>query len=391
MQNSDIKDHVPHECESFSLPSLAPVLPISGRYAGRITSPIHGCFEMDLRIDVDPLHENSIVCHCISWDLTQLFEDVIANRSCRWRVDRGSWILQSPDVKTNELGVEIQGAAIKWNTAHSETQVWIRIPRNEPRLSLAQVTLDDGATVSTYQCEWQSHYFRDVALQIDVCAPVNLEPVLPRYDTPQRTLTIESVYADAGINVTINTQQKLIEDEARAWTPGELHQTMEDHFSELSGSPQWKLWGLIAGRFQKPNVAGIMFNRAELGSNLPERRGFAVFREHDSFDGLKPDEPGMQQTEASRKYLHTFIHEIGHAFNLQHSWEKDRPNALSWMNTAANYDERNGQGSFWCEFDFRFDYEELVHLRHGSHSSVVFGGDVLGRGNENDPLQKTKR
>ena len=373
-QNSDIGNLAPYQGESFSLPPPALVLPISGRYAGRITSSNCGCFEIDLRIDVDQLRQNSIVCHCISWDLTQLFEDVIANRACRWRVERGSWILKSPDVKTNELGVEIQGTAIEWNNTDSETQIWIRIPRNEPRLLLALVTLDDGLTVSTYQCKWQSYYFRDVALQIDVCKSVNFEPVLPKYETPQGTLTIESVYADAGINVTINTQKNLIKDEARAWTPAELHQAMEDHFTELSGSPQWKLWGLIAGRFQKPNVAGIMFNRAELGSSLPERRGFAVFREHASFEGLKPDELEMLRIEASRKYLYTFIHEIGHAFNLRHSWEKDRHDALSWMNTDANYDKRNGQGSFWREFVFQFDYDEHVHLRHGKRALVIFGG-----------------
>jgi hypothetical protein len=327
---------------------------------------------MDLRIDIVRLRERSPICNCISWDLSQRFEEDIAGRICRWQVDRGSWILQAPEA--SEDGQQIHGTAVEWSTK-TKIQVRISIRSNEQDDTYAEVILDDGTAVSRYQCRRTSYFFRDVVLQIDTCESVNFEPVLPEYYTAQGVLTLESVFADAGIRLSVSRGTTLVTDRIRGWTPDRLHQAMEKHFSDLSDSPQWKLWGLVAGCFHKSDVSGVMFNRAEFGSRLPERRGFAVFRQHPSFAGLRVDEAGWQKSEAARKYLHTFVHEIGHAFNLQHPWGQQRPDALSWMNTEGRYDKRNGQGSFWRGFDFQFDREELVHLRHGRRLAVIFGGD----------------
>ena len=45
------------------------------------------------------------------------------------------------------------------------------------------------------------------------------------------------------------------------------------------------------------------------------------------------------------------------------------------MNYDWRYDSTNGPDSFWSHFEFRFDDEELVHLRHGNRSAVIMGGD----------------
>jgi hypothetical protein len=76
-----------------------------------------------------------------------------------------------------------------------------------------------------------------------------------------------------------------------------------------------------------------------------------------------------------RRFLYTYIHEIGHAFNLAHSWEKGRPDILSWMNYDWKYDYYGGSGSFWASFRFSFDDRELIHLRHGDRAAVIPGGD----------------
>jgi hypothetical protein len=74
------------------------------------------------------------------------------------------------------------------------------------------------------------------------------------------------------------------------------------------------------------------------------------------------------------------VHEAGHAFNFLHSWDKARPDSLSWMNYDWRYDQRNGQDSFWKRFAFRFYDDELIHLRHGNRASVVMGGDPSSSG-----------
>ena len=74
------------------------------------------------------------------------------------------------------------------------------------------------------------------------------------------------------------------------------------------------------------------------------------------------------------------MHEAGHAFNFLHSWDKGRPDALSWMNYDWRYDNLNGEDSFWKRFAFRFDDDELIHLRHGDRASVIMGGDPWSSG-----------
>ena len=97
---------------------------------------------------------------------------------------------------------------------HPATTVRIVIPWSfGSSIGPAQVRFTAAGGASTdYTCRYKSRNFRDVAMEIDVCASVNMAPLLPSYDThwhntrpadtPQRMLTIESSYEEAGIGVT---------------------------------------------------------------------------------------------------------------------------------------------------------------------------------------------
>jgi hypothetical protein len=74
------------------------------------------------------------------------------------------------------------------------------------------------------------------------------------------------------------------------------------------------------------------------------------------------------------------VHEAGHAFNLLHSWDKGRDSSLSWMNYDWKYDQLHGADQFWAGFRFRFDDEELLHIRHGDRAGVIMGGDPWASG-----------
>ena len=113
---------------------------------------------------------------------------------------------------------------------------------------------------------------------------------------------------------------------------------------------------------------------------VPERQGCAVFRNHSWFDDLVSNPVNQDQAAAMRKLLYTYVHEIGHAFNMLHSWDKGRPDSLSWMNYDWRYDNRNGRDSFWANFFMRFDDEELIHMRHGDRAAVIMGGDPWASG-----------
>src|SRR5690606_22784138 len=83
------------------------------------------------------------------------------------------------------------------------------------------------------------------------------------------------------------------------------------------------------------------------------------------------------------------VHELGHCFNLFHSFHKtymnppqpNRPDSLSWMNYPYNYTGGSGgEAAFWSAFPFQFDALELAHLRHGFRNNVIMGGANFGIG-----------
>lgn len=368
--------------------------PVSGRYEGEMTEPRAGKYVLDLRMDIDPRYPNSPVMDRISGDLYKLYQFAWFSRRFVWRVFRESWIVDEPSVKWSRCQVEIAGKVRFWKGVHPSTNVYIRIPwRTFSPAGPAEVTFTEaGGSTSSYSCARKSDCFRDLTLEVDVCQSVNAAPILPSYDThahstrptdlPQRVLTIEEAYREAGIRVTIRPDRTIVDDSAaehNTWSDEELHDSMEDHFSQWSGGwPKWQMWGLLAGAHDISGLAGIMFDYGTAyggPGEPPERQGFAVFRDHSWFNDLPAGAPADQaEAWALRQFLYTFVHEAGHAFNLVHSWNKGRSEALAWMNYPQYVTD------FWDNFRFRFDDEELIHIRHGDRASVIMGGDPWASG-----------
>lgn len=365
---------------------------------GRSTA---GLRVLDLRVDIDVRYANSPVMNRISGDFYAQYRFNLPGRGgFSWRVYRESWIIDAPTVNWSFCEVEITGTARFWHGTHPPTTVVVRIPwANFSPVGPAQVTFTQtGTTNQTYSCTRRSDAFRDVNLEVDVVQSVNAGQIVPTYasdshptrptDLPQRTLTIEESFREAGVRLTIRPARSILIDIApgfTSWSPAELHDAMETHFSQIGGTwPRWELWGLLAGQFDNAGVGGIMFDAAAAfggAGEAPERQGFAVFRNHPWFSNLPAGAPNnTAEADALRKYLYTWVHEAGHAFNFLHSWNKNRPDSLSWMNYDWRYDNRNGANSFWSNFYLRFDDEELIHIRHGDRASVVMGGDPWGSG-----------
>jgi hypothetical protein len=373
--------------------------PVSGRYeGGRAGIPSILGSVLDLRVDVDPRYANSPVLNRVSGDVFT------------WRVGGGrivgpfrtfteSWIVDAPAIRWYRCRVEISGAVRYWRGSHPATTVNILIPFSSFSTGPATVTFTTpGGGTSIFSCTHRSNAFREVTLETDYCASVQAVPQLPSYDTtwhntrppgtPQRVLTVAEAYREAGVALTTAPAHTIIDDSApgfASWSVAELHDSMEVAFSQFPASwPRWNLWGLLAGTFDDPLTGGIMFDAGAIyggSGEPPERQGFAVFRNHSWFTNLRDGVPTTQaEAAAMRHFLYTWVHEAGHAFNFLHSWNKSRPDALSWMNYDWRYDNRNGVDSFWSNFRFRFDDEELLHMRHGDRVSVIMGGDPWASG-----------
>ncbi len=375
--------------------------PASGLYEGKMTGPTAGRYALDLRIDIDPRYRCSPVLNRVSGDIYQIFSfGLPGRRRIEWRVYRESWIVDAPRVRSSRGSVRISGRVRYWTGTHPQTDIRIVLPRRAFRgAGPAQVVfIVRGGQNEIYKCRRKSDSFRSVMLEVDVCKSTNHEPVLPSYDThwhssrpadtPRRVLNIEETYREAGIRLGVAPRRSIIDDSAPAfdrWSVAELHDAMETYFSQITaGWPKWHLWGLLAGRFDSSGVAGIMFDAAARyggAGQPPDRQGFAVFRQHSWFTDLRDGVPANEaQAAAMRKFLYTWVHEAGHAFNYLHSWDKGRPDSLSWMNYDWKYDARNGANSFWSNFEFSFDDQELLHLRHGNRNAVIMGGDPWASG-----------
>jgi len=394
--------NVPVDNPSVGNPSPANVeFMVSGRYEGEMSAPTAGLDLLDLRIDVDRRYANSPIMNRVSGDFYQLNKITVpGSPPLVSRVYRESWIVSSPAVTKLADQVTITGSVEFWKGIHPPTTLQIVI--KNPEAGVAQIAdvsfISSGGQPALYNCLRKSDAFRELDLEIDVCASVNNAPVLPEIlttDHPvrpggamQRVLNIEEGYREAGVLISIPPTHDVIDDsdpQFDAWSAAELHDVMETNFSRIGGVwPQWSMWGVLAGSYNEPAVGGIMFDAAAAfggAGSAPERQGFAIFRNHFWFESLKTRPPSNKtEAAAARQFLYTWMHEAGHAFNFLHSWNKNRPDALSWMNYPSRYDNLHGADSFWSNFNFRFDDEELIHLRHGDRASVIMGGDPWASG-----------
>jgi hypothetical protein len=119
----------------------------------------------------------------------------------------------------------------------------------------------------------------------------------------------------------------------------------------------------------------------DIGPN--HRQGTAIF--NDSFIADLPTGDPNPDAWVRRSIFWTAGHEMGHAFNLAHSWQKsltfgglgpwiplaDEPDALSFMNYHFNFP--GGSDAFFSEFAYAFSDQELLFLRHAPARFVQQG------------------
>ena len=196
---------------------------------------------------------------------------------------------------------------------------------------------------------------------------------------PGSTLTLESAYARLGIQVTKTGGDSVIGvPPGTAWSDLEMHDAMQAHWSRWADAPQWAIWVLFARLHdQGTGLGGIMFD--DIGT--AQRQGTSIFS--DSFISRPPSGEANPGPWVERMKFWTAMHEIGHAFNLAHSWQKslgtawvplaDEPAALSYMNYPYNYP--SGLDAFFAAFDYGFSPDELLFLRHAPERYVKMGAE----------------
>ncbi|MEV1004829.1 hypothetical protein [Nonomuraea sp. NPDC050202] len=315
------------------------------------------------------------------------------------------------------------------------------LPTEEPLISVAVDALapggvatftrsgQDGTYPDVFTCSYVSRFLRTVDWEVDYVAGTRPPVQYATTTNPRppglakKIITVQSAYADVGIEVrasgivneiSIEEADTNLEPKAESepdtepelmWSNAELHAAMVKHFSGHQDRRQWKLWHFITTRHaDKDGTRGIMFDF----EGDYQRQGVATF-----YTDLV--EQGFAGTH---KELRTYVHEIGHALNLLHSFDKatavpPQPlgprngfGDLSWMNYPHYYldpdgtedwdprdpekregwDPEESEEAFWNVFPYRFSDNERRHLRHGFYLNVVMGGSKSKAGAADRPF-----
>ncbi len=352
-----------------------PIRPIYRTISGRYRSCPRN-WELELRIDVD----GSRSMRRISGDYYRI--------SGSTKTYYGSFVVNTPSISYSSSVVRITGiASTTWTTTYNKLQV--TVARHNiympPAAAHAQWMTRTNRRGSAYTCIYESRYFRSVRYEQDYVRGVT---PFTSYDTGllpsggrRRTLTVQRAFAEAGIEMqsTGGWNEIPISDAGSdaKWSNAELHAAMVRQFSLWRDVPQWAVWLLAAHlHVYGTGLYGIMFDQQG-----KQRQGCAVF--HAGIGGTTPVK--------LRDQIYTYVHELGHCFNLFHSFHKrymtpPMPNRLdsrSWMNYPRNYRRSDGTGgsaAFWNDFAFQFDNLEIVHLRHAFRNNIIMGGNPFGTG-----------
>jgi hypothetical protein len=371
----------PEQLEPTGEQPIGPITLPKRRVSGRYRNTGIG-FQLELRVDVDgsqPMNRLSGDFFQTSGATTTYF---------------GSFIVNSPTVTWTATMVTIEGLGeYTWSAVAPKVKVTIprKIILSPPAAATVQFFTGSGSPGATYTCPFVSSYFRAVQWEQDSVAGTvpfvsyNTGSLPQPPNSPTRELTIPKAYAEAGISMpaaglsnVVNTSEA---GSDAKWDDSELHAAMVNNFSLFADIPQWKVY-LIVASSHVGGYRGIMFDY----SGTFQRQGCAVF-----YDAIKGTDAANQRAQ-----LRTYVHELGHCFNLLHSWQKDLANPpaplgpngglgdLSWMNYAWRYQppppEPGGEAAYWANFPFRFTNNEIIHLRHAFYRNITLGGNAFGTG-----------
>jgi carbamate kinase len=267
------------------------------------------------------------------------------------------------------------------------TEVQVLVTR-QPTLRAQVVFSGGGVQNRVRQFDYRTPYFHDVEFEYDCAEGIaaitsvdtHAHPTRPT-SLPAEKLSIKKVYERAGFRVTKSTDADIVPIKLagsnKLWSDMEMHDAMQLYWSRFADRPQWTMWVFFAATHEQGHsLGGIMFD--DIGPN--HRQGTAIFNE--SFISDAPDADPEPEAWIQRMRFWTACHEMGHAFNLAHSWQKalgnrwkiglsNEPEARSFMNYP--YNVKGGQEAFFRTFAYRFSDQELEFMRHAPAQFVQMG------------------
>ncbi len=196
---------------------------------------------------------------------------------------------------------------------------------------------------------------------------------LPKVELRAGTLKIEDVLLAHGVDVKLAYESAAIPlPPDGAWAGAQVFDALNEQLQRSAQLPvagaAWEVNLMLLSRTDEAGLLGVMFDYVD---DFP-RQGAAVF-----VDEIQERFPRQQW---ARRVLTTAIHELGHTLNLTHRFARDvgRADSNSFMNYDWLYRGKGGPDSFWQNYCYRLDPDELDFVLHGPRDLVIPGGAPFG-------------
>ncbi len=215
----------------------------------------------------------------------------------------------------------------------------------------------------TFAGRFEGEAMRELGVELESEIGVDL---LPEWDFNGEAMTVEKSFADAGFDFfNVGFRSQFPSPSSGQWDTSQLHGLMTQFAQEPIDRKSWNLHLLLLQESTMDGLLGVMFDSGERDVNQLPRQGAAVFQL-----------PIKTRPDWQRKLIQTTVHELGHALNLAHRFERPvgRADSTSFMNYDWKYLGGQNAARFWREFDFTFDADELAFLRHGPLANIIPGG-----------------
>jgi hypothetical protein len=211
--------------------------------------------------------------------------------------------------------------------------------------------------------QWKQKYFRKIGMETE--QEENVMGV-PSYKFEGKTVTVESCFENAGIKLIKAGERDNIPPTTKGWDDAQLHALMSQFADESLDRKDWLLHLLLLSKAKLSGLLGIMFDTGVLDLNNLPRQGVAVF-----LNAISGNTAGIK-----RKIIKTIVHELGHALNLVHRFEREvgRADSTSFMNYDWLYLGGNNTNKYWKDFRFTFDEDEIKFMRHAPWPKIIPGG-----------------
>ncbi|MCZ6852724.1 MAG: acetyltransferase [Gammaproteobacteria bacterium] len=330
-------------------PESPPVVPLDGLYTGG-----DGDRRIEMRVDVSG-------SNMISLDIFQISASGGRTWLATVRTAPGTLL----PVSAGEFAVVAEGqdgnavtGKLQLDTINGDEQTaGVVLELDAPATGIA------GNVAHNFVANWQEAALRSLGLEVERETGLDAEPTFQRANGD--VVSVTTCLTEAGFARFDMGQASQIPapPPPGKWGTAQLHALMVQHAQSTLTSAKNGLHLLRLSESTMNGLLGIMFDS---GDTLP-RQGSAVFeQEIDNFYPL----------DRQRKTIQTTVHELGHALNLAHRFERvvGRADSLSFMNYDSKYKGGGHQTEFWNNFDFKFDHDELAFLRHGPLSAVIPGG-----------------